>query len=208
MQRTVEWLNRYLKGSAEPTGPTLEWVDQRGRHLGTETYPAPVTAPLLAALDGGRVLPLVPFVGGSGPMFLVPPVGGTKAFNAVNLTTPVAATTTYIAGEPTLTLSYSGTGTGDHVYAQLLDDTTGLVIGNQVTPIPVTLDGRPHTISVPLEMIAHTLNPGETLTVQLLAWSAAHAASWSLGTLTVNDMRITLPTTPDPIDIPHPLGVG
>ena len=45
-------------------------------------------------------------------------------------------------GAPELTLTYSGTGSSRHVYAQLVDDTTGLVLGNIVTPIPVTLDGQ------------------------------------------------------------------
>ena len=40
------------------------------------------------------------------------------------------------------------------VFAQLVDDTTGLVIGNQITPIEVTLDGQSHTAQVPMEMIA------------------------------------------------------
>ena len=50
-------------------------------------------------------------------------------------------------GAPELTLTYSGTGSSRHVYAQLVDDTTGLVLGNAVTPVPVTLDGQTHTVS-------------------------------------------------------------
>ena len=82
---------------------------------------------------------------------------GSKAINALNLTIPQATTTTYIVGAPQLTLTYSGTGTSRHVYAQFVDDTTGLVLGNLVTPIPVTLDGQTHTVSVPMEMVAQTL---------------------------------------------------
>ncbi len=203
VKRTLGWLDRYVKGADVSTGPVFEWVDQRGQHLAADSYPAPSAEPIVAERNSSAVLPLVPFVGGSGPMFLVLPIGGTVVFNAVNLGTPKVETTTYIAGEPHLTLSYSGTGTGDHVFAQVVDPTTGLVIGNQVTPIPVTLDGQKHTVSIALEPIAHTLNPGEKVTLQLFSWSANHAASWSLGSLNVDHIRLSLPTAaPYPID-PH-----
>lgn len=203
VERTIEWLDRYVKGDPRSTGPAFEWVDQRGQHLATDSYPAPAGIPLVAERGSPAALPLVPFIGGSGPMFLVLPIGGTVAFNAVNLDTPVSQGITYIAGEPQLTLRYNGTGTGEHVYAQLVDPTTGLVIGNQVTPIPVTLDGQSHTVSIPLEPVAHTLDPGQRIRVQVFSWSAAHAASWSLGSLTVDEMRITLPTTQPRVVDPH-----
>ena len=69
---------------------------------------------------------------------------------------------------PELTITYSGT-TPDgvqptRVFAQLVDDETGLVLGNQVTPIDVVLDGATHTATVPLEMVAHFMVAGTTLT--------------------------------------------
>lgn len=193
-QRTVEWFDRYVKGEPVSTGPGFEWVDQRGQHLSRDVYGPPSGVPLVAARTGDQVLALIPFVGGSGPMFLVLPIGGTIALNAVNLRTPVSSSTVEIVGEPRLTVTYSGTGTGEHVYAQLVDDTTGMVLGNQVTPVPVILDGQQHTVSLPLEPVAQTLRPGETVTLQLFSWSAAHAANASLGALTVQDIRISLPT--------------
>lgn len=193
-ERTVAWFDRYVKGESVSTGAGFEWVDQRGQHLSRDTYGPPTGDPVVAARSGEQVLPLIPYVGGSGPMFLVFPIGGTKALNAINLKTPVSPTTAYIVGEPELTFTYSGAGTGEHVYAQLVDDNTGLVLGNQVTPVPVILDGQTHTVTVPLEPVAQTLLPGETVTLQLFSWSAAHAANASLGALTVTDIRISLPT--------------
>ena len=72
-------------------------------------------------------------------------------------TTPKSTTTTHVVGAPKLTFTYSGIGTTRHVYAQLVDDTTGLVLGNLVTPISVTLDGRSHDVTVDLEQVAQTL---------------------------------------------------
>ena len=138
------------------------------------------------------MLPLLPLIGGSG----VPVIPlGAKAINAVNLTVPAATTTTYIVGAPELTLTYSGTGSSRHVYAQLVDDTTGLVLGNNVTPIPVTLDGQAHTVTVPLEPVAQTLRPGETVTLQLVASAGIYATIIpSLGALNVSSMQLALPT--------------
>ena len=61
------------------------------------------------------------------------------------------------------------------MFAQLVDDATGLVLGNQITPIEVTLDGKAHTTTVPLEMVAFTAKPGAKLTLQLVATTAAYA---------------------------------
>jgi ABC-2 type transport system ATP-binding protein len=97
-------------------------------------------------------------------------------------------------GAPQLEFTYSGTGSSKHVYAQLVDDTTGLVLGNQVTPIPVTLDGGTHMAKIPLEMEAHTLAPGETVTLQIVASAVEYQAHWSSGTLHVSDIKLTLPT--------------
>jgi ABC-2 type transport system ATP-binding protein len=197
-QRTLEWLDRYVKREAVSTGPGFEWVDQRGQRLSVDTYGSGAGAPIVASRSGTDVLPLIPFVAGSGPMFLVLPFGGTKAFNAINLVTPAPDVTTYVVGAPQLTVRYSGTGSGTHVYAQLLDTTTGLVLGNQVTPIPVTLDGQPHTVSIPLQPVAHTMQPGQTVSLQLFAWAAEYAGKPSLGQFAVSDISISLPTVSSP----------
>lgn len=194
-QRTMEWLDRYVKGDTTvATGPKFEWVDQRGQYFASNTYPVAQGDPIVAHTSVSGTLPLVPVIGGSGPLFFVLPIGGTKAANALNLTIPAATTTRYIVGAPQLTLTYSGTGVARHVYAQLVDDTTGLVLGNQVTPIPVTLDGQEHELSIPLEMVAQTLLPGQTVTLQLVSSAASYQTIWSLGDLHVSNMDLSLPT--------------
>jgi len=201
---TLDWLNRYVKGDPTVnTGPQFEWVDQRGQNFSTKTYPVPQGAPLTTS-GGAGVLPLLPLIGASGPepfILATGPIGtllglpsASKAFNALNLTTAKATTTQYIVGAPQLSLTYSGTGTARHVYAQLVDDTTGLVLGNLVTPVPVTLDGQQHTIDIPMEMVAHTLAPGETVTLQLVSSAVPYENILSLGVLNVSSINLSLPT--------------
>jgi ABC-2 type transport system ATP-binding protein len=204
-QATMDWLNRYVKRDLSvDTGPQFEWVDQRGQRFWSDTYPVTAATPIVASSAKGGVLPLLPLIGGSGPeirILTAGPIGallgipsGSRAINALNLTIPKAKTTTYIVGAPQLTLTYSGTGISRHVYAQLVDDTTGLVLGNLVTPVPVTLDGKTRTISVPMEMVAQTLKPGETVTLQVVASTFPYATITSLGVLNVSSIELLLPT--------------
>jgi len=68
------------------------------------------------------------------------------------------------------------------------------VLGNQVTPIAVTLDGESHDIEIPLEQVAHTLAPGETLTLQLVSSAVTYQPIRVGGELDVTSMTLTLPT--------------
>jgi ABC-2 type transport system ATP-binding protein len=202
---TMDWLDRYVKGDASvDTGPQFEWVDQNGTKFSSSTYPVPTGTPLVATNDAGGTLPLRLLFGGSGPNFRAFERGlfigfsaflfGAKATNAVELTLHAPATTTYVVGAPQLQFNYSGTGISKHVYAQLVDDTTGLVLGNLVTPIPVTLDGETHSVNIPLEMVAQTLAPGQTVTLQLVASATMYQTLSSSGTLHITDIKLTLPT--------------
>ena len=190
-KRTLEWLNRYVKGDLSvPTGPQFEWVDQRGQWHSSNTYPVSKGAPIVS-IATDKTLPLIPYIGGSGIPFV--PLA-FKAPNAVNIRVP-ATTQTYLMGAPELTLTYSGTGSSRHVYAQLVDDSSGLVLGYIATPIPVTLDGTTRTVTVDLEPVAHTLRPGESVTLQLVASAGLYERIIpALGVLNVSSMQLTLPT--------------
>ena len=107
----------------------------------------------------------------------------------VPITIPKAA---HIVGAPKLTLAYSGTAPAGpqptRVFAQLVDDATGLVLGNQITPIKVTLDGKPHSITVPLEMVSFTAQPGAKLTLQLVATTIAYTQPRLGGKISFDDI--------------------
>jgi ABC-2 type transport system ATP-binding protein len=193
-KRTIEWLDRYVKGDdSVPTGPQFEWVDQRGQHLSSASYDLTPSDPVVASSTNPRVLHLVPFLGAGGLLGVLP-IGSSRAINALNLTTPAVTTTTYVVGAPQLSFTYSGTGSGNHLYAQLVDNSTGQVLGNQVTPILVTLDGTERTVNVPLEMVAQTLKPGQKVTLQLFSSSASYRAVGALGEVTVSNIELSLPT--------------
>ncbi|MCV7367709.1 peptidase S15 [Mycolicibacterium duvalii] len=204
-RETMEWLDRYVKGdeSVDP-GPQFEWVDQRGDWYSSDTYPVSTGESVTAVSTRTRRIGYIPLLGGSGPnpwvitRGLVPAImglaSGAPALNAVNLRVPDATEFTHLIGAPELTLTYSGTGNAEHVYAQLVDNRTGLVLGNQVTPIPVVLDGESRTVTFSMEHIAHTLRPGESLTLQLVTSAFQFVNFYSWGTVSVEGMSLELPT--------------
>jgi ABC-2 type transport system ATP-binding protein len=197
-QTTLAWLDHYVMGLPESTGPQFQWVDQRGQWYSSNTYPVTPGAQIVTSSDEARSLPLVPYLGGSGIPF-VP--FAFKAPYALNLKVPAATTTTYVVGAPKLSLTYSGTGSSTHVYAQLVDNTTGLVLSNLATPIPVTLDGQSHTIDIPLEPVAYTMRPGASVTLQLVGSAGLYASVIpTSGVLDVTNMQLTLPTA-DPTSV-------
>ncbi len=206
IDRTLAWLDHYVKDDPNAdTGPQFEWTDQNGQWYSSETYPVEATGtPLTGERTDPKTIPFVPFIGGSGPQPRVIFSGllgivlglpsAAPALNAVNLDVPAATEVTHIVGAPELTLTYSGTGTAKHVYAQIVDDTTHLVLGNQATPIPVVLDGQTRTVTYPLEQVAHTLQPGQSVTVQIVTSTIDFLNFYSWGRIDVEGMSVSLPT--------------
>ena len=205
-REAIQWLNRYLKGDRRvDTGPRFEWIDQDGvKHSATD-YPLKASTPLVGT--GAGTLPLVNG-GGSGPV--VPPptageigvlgasVAASRAVNAVNVSIPAATVTKSVIGAPKVTLTYSGTAASSdaRVYGQIVDESSGLVAGNQITPIPLVLDGLPHTVTRSLEDIALTSHPGSAgYTLQLTPSSQAYGPARDAGAVTFSSIRVELPTS-------------
>src|SRR4051794_36674523 len=202
----LAWLARYLRRdrSVDP-GPGFEWVDQDGGEHSAGSSPPRAGAALTG--EGSGTLPLANG-GGSGPAaytnsdnptgVIAGPVAATRASNAVNVRVGAARSAEQVFGAPRVTFTYTGSGaettTATKVFGQVVDDATGTVLGNQITPIPVTLDGKPHTVSQPLEIVAAAAKPGETFTLQLVAQSTAYNVQRSGGAVTFSHVRVTLPT--------------
>jgi ABC-2 type transport system ATP-binding protein len=179
----VAWLKRYLAGdTAVDTGPRFEWLADDAKWRAGDDYPLPAGAPVTASGSGTLVLNPADAVSGT-------PLTAGRAANAVNV--PVDGSGKQIVGEPTLTLTYSGTGVGTHVFAQLVDEARGVVVGNQATPIPVTLDGQSHTITRPLEAIA---SAGGRYTLQVAGGTMLYGPVRGAAAITFSKIQLALPT--------------
>jgi ABC-2 type transport system ATP-binding protein len=204
LDASLAWLDKYIKGAVVPASPNFQYTDQYGNWFDSADLPTAGSAffgPDFHAATGasGGVLGIVPIIGGSGPapQASIPYSLGlaSEARNAIN----VAIDTTGLAqtvGAPTLSFDYQGLGTSRFVYAQLVDNKTGLVVGNLVTPVPVTLDGRTHNVTVNMENIVYTVQDPNTdnLTLQITSSATAYENFTSFGVINISNIGLTLQT--------------
>jgi ABC-2 type transport system ATP-binding protein len=201
----INWLTRYVKGDESiDTGARFDFIDQTGAAHQTDGWPVAAGQPITASgqgtlnltADGGSGPQAIPASGGL-LASIVGPITPARATNAVDVAIDVTDPA-LILGAPELTLSYSGTvADGERptrVFAQLVDDATGFVLGNQITPIEVTLDGQTHSVTVPLEMVAFAATAGQHLTLQLVATTVAYAPPRRGGSVTFDQIDLSLPT--------------
>ena len=203
-QATMAWLKRYVQRDASvDTGPGFQFVDQNGTSYSAASYPVRQTTPFSGS--GSGTLALVP-TGGSGPVTSVPAdqqlgslaagITPAPAANAVDV--PVAFPRSgVVVGAPRLSFTYTGTVPAHdrptRVFAQLVDTATGIVLGNQITPIAVTFDGHAHVADVPLEIVAYTATPTSHVELQLVATTVAYATPQLGGSATFTGIHLTLP---------------
>ncbi len=188
--RVIAWLRKYVAmRQSTPTGPGFEWLADDAVWRTSPSWPPPRGAAVVA--EGSGTLALTPLDTVSGT-----PVAAGPAANAVNV--PIPATTAQVVGEPRLQLTYSGTGTATHVFAQIVDDKRNVVLGNLVTPLPVTLDGASHTVTRPLEAVAASMTPGGTYHLQVIGGSQVYGPVRGAAAITVANARLELPTAGTP----------
>jgi len=135
----------------------------------------------------------------------------TEAKNAINVDITVPATTdliqpSVVVGAPTVSFTYSGRGNAKAVYAQIVDNATGQVLGNINTAIPITLDGKQHTVDAfPIANIAYTAPKGTagSLTLQIVGNSSLYQNNAVIWSVDISNLSVSLPTTntatPNPI---------
>lgn len=198
--RVLNWMDRWLK--PDPTvdvGPAFEWVADDGRLRSAADFPLKGAGEITAKSSG--TLPITPVGTVSGLL-----IAATRALNAVEVPVPAQASTRDVVGEPVVRLRYRGTSTAPdaHLYAQIVDETRGVVVGNQVTPIPVTLDGRERTVERPLEAVAMRITPGSRYRLQISDGSNVYGLTTGVGGVELPEVALRLPigdaaaTTADP----------
>ena len=185
----LAWLARYLKGDARVgTGPRFEWLADDAQWRSAPDYPLP-SAGALRAVTGQGSLAIAPAATSGGL------IAATPAPDAFDVALPAATADLDVLGAPTLTLTYQGLAVpaATHLYAQVVDTATNRVLGNQATPIPVTLDGLPHTIQRPLEIVAARAHPGSAYRLQITPATTLYTAQRSTGTVSFPRVEVALP---------------
>jgi ABC-2 type transport system ATP-binding protein len=187
---TLKWFARYLKrDTSADTGPGFEWLADDAKWRSAPSWPAKAGTAITAT--GKGTLKLVKGYQ-SGEAIRATPAKASAALQ-VAVRAPRAA---QLVGAPTLTLSYSGKGTpakGAKVFAQLVDVKRKLVVGNQVTPIPLVLDGKRHLVTRALDPIAASASKGTKYTLQIISSSKVWSPQRGTGTVKVAWAKLVLP---------------
>jgi ABC-2 type transport system ATP-binding protein len=186
----LSWYARYLKrDTTVSTGPGFEWLADDAKWRSAPAWPAKADRPITATGKGTLRLVKGP---GSGEAMKASPA---PAGSALQLTI-VAPRAAQLVGAPKLTLRYSGKGSpakGAKVFAQLVDVRRRIVVGNQVTPIPLVLDGRRHSVTRALDPIAAVAAKGTRYTLQIISSSKVWAPQRGSGTVKVGKATLVLP---------------
>jgi ABC-2 type transport system ATP-binding protein len=189
-QAQLAWFTRYLKGDRrQSTGPGFEWLADDAKWRSAPAWPVKAGKPVIAV--GRGALKLVKgYSSGEATAAGVAPAGQSLQ---VRVRVPRR---TQLLGAPRLTLVYRGKGSpaDGRVFAQIVDVRRKLVVGNQVTPIPVRLDGRRHTVSRPLDPIAASARKSGRYTLQIISSSRVWTPQRGSGTVHVSRARLVLPT--------------
>jgi ABC-2 type transport system ATP-binding protein len=187
----ISWLRRYVKRDRSARlPPRFQWLtDDDGKWHSSPVFPIPATAPLRGS--GSGALDIQPGASSQGAF-----VAASAAADAVNVDIAPPARVTDILGEPHVKITYSGVTVpvDTRLYAQVLDRRTGRVVGNQVVPIPVKLDGGVHTVERQLEGIATRGGPDARFTVQIAAGTSVYDRQRATGAVTLRSVEATLPT--------------
>lgn len=202
----IAWLDRHVKGDQVDTGPRIDLVDQLGRRWTGEHFPDPSThvtangSGTLELREGGGSGPVVPPEGFDDPLLgIARAITPAPADHAVEVTASVPAGS-LVLGAPRLTLTYRGTvAEGEsptRVFAQLVDP-DGVVVGNQITPVPLELDGEEHRVTVPLEVVVFAAERDIELTLQVVATTVAYAAPRLGGSVELGSIDVELPVVDD-----------
>ena len=204
---TMAWLAQYVAGTSGAADliPTFAWFDQTDTGYYSPLLPSDenFNGDVVTESDPGGHLFIVPVLGGSNaPKQGTLPYSlgeGSPAANAISVTVDVPVGD-HIAGAPAVSFDYSGRGTSRFLFGQVVDTSTGVVLGTLVTPIPVTLNGKSQTASISLSDIAWTSTaavgntPADTqLEVQLTTSASAYWNFTSFGSINISNVSVGLP---------------
>ena len=195
----LRWLGAYLKGGDKSaTGPRFEWVDQNGAWHAASDYPL-ANAGSIAASGSGTFR----IVGGDAATSGTA-TSATPSASGLDIGIPAPAARASLVGAPSLELDYRARGASPtaRAFAQVVDADRDIVIGGQVTPVPLEIDGQTHTIEVSLEPIAYTLTPSSSLRLELIPATNVYGNQRANANVEVLRAALTLPLGKSPVSEP------
>jgi ABC-2 type transport system ATP-binding protein len=188
-QAAMDWLDQYVAGKGSPADsiPKFQWFDDAGSHYVSDLFPFEPSfnelRPFSVESEGGKLI--------ISPMSIRGNVLPASKVIEVPVLLPAGK---QVVGQPVLAFSYSGRGSSRAVFARIVESSTGHVLGGSASPVPVVLDGRQHTVGIPLNYISYTQSgaaPGN-LILQIIG-SVPEFANRRSGVITISDIVLDLP---------------
>lgn len=186
----ITWFDRYLRDRKVNTGRKFRWISEPdGAWHSASRYPLRSRGALRG--QGAGSLALAPGLV-SGQLTLSTPVAPPLS---VEVEIPASSRAVELVGPPEVEITYSGAAAPAKtlIYGQIVDNRSGEVLGHQITPIPLTLDGGTHTVKRDLELIAASGRPGSSYTLQLVAGSTVWGPQRSAGVAQLQSVKVALP---------------
>ena len=176
--RILRWLDRYVKADASvDTGPPFEYRTQDAAWHGAARLPVPAAKTVSGTGSGVVSVNVEPTSGGGAESFCCPAVAHAARAGATTLKMAITAGPATVVGRPTVRLTETGVGSASDelrrapLFFRLVDLATGEVLGNQVTPKVVAVDGREHRYEFPIEAVAYRLPQGHVLALEIVSSS-------------------------------------
>jgi ABC-2 type transport system ATP-binding protein len=198
-EAVLRWLAAYLKGgNPSATGPRFEWVDQYGAWHAASDYPL-ASAGSISATGSGTLQLVAGDAASSGTA-----TSATPSASGVDIGIPAPSGRVNLVGAPELQLDYRAHGTTStaRAYAQVVDEDRDIVVGGQVTPIPLELDNQSHSLELNLEQLAYELSPSSSLHLELIPATNVYGNQRSNGTVELTRVALTLPLGKSPVTQP------
>jgi ABC-2 type transport system ATP-binding protein len=184
----LRWFARHLKGRDVGTGSRFRWFADDGELRSARRYPR---EDRVLTGRGAGLLPLVEGGGAdSGTL-----IAASPSNVAVNVPIRRARRSGDLLRPPRLTITYSGTATPRRtfVYAQLVKGDH--VVSNQVSPVPLLLNGQKHTRRLRLEIPAARANRGTRYTLQLIPGTNVYFSQRASGAVRFHGVKLKLPVS-------------
>ena len=193
--RIVAWLDRWVKGEETlDTGPRFEYLTQDGTWHGARDYPVAGTEPRTGTGSGRVVVNGEPTAGGV--------VGAPATSARTSLKVPVDVPGGTVIGQPVVRLTATGVGAAaDEVlraplFFQIINEATGQVLGNQITPKLLVADGTPHSYEFPIEALSYAVKPGDRLALEVVSTSGNYEPYRGAAAFDLERVEVALPVLP------------
>jgi ABC-2 type transport system ATP-binding protein len=191
--RILAWFDRHVKGLDVATGPRLEYVTDDGTWHGASDYPVPGAGERTAAGSGTVAINGGPTTSGL--------LTGSDAPAALEIPLPSDPGT--LVGAPRIELTESGIGTATDqpneatLFFQIVNKTKGEVLGHQVTPKVFATDGEEYTYEFTIEPVAYTVDPGDSLVLEIASTSTSYEAYRGAAVVDLERVEVTIPELRD-----------